>query len=164
MAKRSLSVPTVTCIATADATNLVDGSYPFAMVGAAGAQRTDVIEVSVGGQAAASTPQTMLFSRDSTVAATVGATTTRDAALDPATAALAAPVVVGNFFTTKPQRSATLQLLTIAFNAFGGIYRWVAAPDEQMTMVGNTASLGAFDLSSLLGAGAVAAHCIYETK
>ncbi len=72
---------------------------------------------------------------------------------------------MGNSATTDPQRSSTLKLLNIGFNAFGGIYRWVAAPGEEISIVGNTASLGEVSLSAFTGGtpGAMGSHIIYET-
>lgn len=166
MAKRIVSVATQTPAATADTTNLVDATYPFLFQGGSGTQRTNILEIYLGGQAGASSPTLMLLARDSTVAATNsnGAGQT-DAALDAATAALAAPVLTGNTNTTKPQRSSTLHLLNLSFNAFGGIVRWVAAPGEEISIVGNTASLGEASLSAFTGGtpGLLGAHAIYET-
>lgn len=165
MAKRSVSAQSITCTATADAANLANLGYPFIMQGGSGTQQTNVSELYMGGESTSSTPTTMLFGRDSTVAATAsGTSTTSDAPLHPATAALAAPVLTGNAFTTLPQRSATLgHLLSLSFNSFGGIVRWVAYPGEEITMLGNTASLGELSLSSKTGAGILSAHAIYET-
>lgn len=168
MAKRIVSVTTQTPTATADTTNLVDATYPFLFQGGSATQRTNILEVYLGGQAGASAPTFMVLARDSTVATgtnTNGAGQT-DAALDAATAALAAPVLTGNSnATTKPQRSSTLHLLNLSFNAFGGIVRWVAAPGEEISMVGNTASLGEISLTAFTGgtAGLLGAHAIYET-
>lgn len=164
MAKRSAAAQTITCTAVADAANFTDLGYPFVLQGASSTQRTAVIELYLGGESTSSTATTMVFGRDSTIGATSSGATTFDAALDPATAALAAPVVVSNGFTTKPQRSATLgHLLQLSFNAFGGIVRWVAAPGEEIYAVGNTASLGELSLTSKTGAGILSAHAIYET-
>lgn len=165
MAKRSLSYATVTPTATADTTNLVDSTYLGVVQGGSATQRVNILEVSLTGQAGASSPSIMLLSRDSTVAATVSLSTGQtDAALDAATAALVAPPVVGSTATTKPQRSASLHLLNLAFNAFGGIYRWVAAPGEEISVVGNTASLGEVSLSAFTGGtpGLMGSHIIYE--
>ena len=168
MAKRIVSVTTMTPTATADTTNLADATYPFLLQGASSTQRTAISEVYLGGQAGTSAPTIMVLGRDSTVATgtnTLGTGQT-DAALDPATAALAAPVVVGNSnATTKPQRSATLHLLNLSFNAFGGVVRWVSAPFEEIYIVGNTASLGEVSLSAFTGgtAGLLGAHLVYET-
>jgi hypothetical protein len=168
MAKRIVSVTTMTPTATADTANLVDATYPFLFQGGSSTQRTNILEVQLGGQAGASSPTFMLLSRDSTVASGTNSMGTgqTDAALDGATAALAAPVVTGNSnATTKPQRSSTLHLLNLSFNAFGGIVRWVAAPGEEISIVGNTASLGEISLSAFTGGtpGLMGAHAIYET-
>lgn len=165
MAKRSVAINTITPTATADTTNLVDATYPFLLQGGSATQRANVLEVYLGGQAGASAPTIMVLSRDSTVAVTnSNGTGQTDAALDAATAALALPPLTGNTNTTKPQRSSTLHLLQLSFNAFGGIVRWVAAPGEEISVVGNTASLGEVSLSAFTGGtpGAMAAHMIYE--
>lgn len=169
MAKRSVSHKTITPTATADTTNLVDSTYPFALQGASGTQRTNVIELYMGGQAGASSPTFMVLGRDSQIAtgSLTSDTNLLDQALDGATAALAAPVATFNkAATNKPQRSASLGgLLNLSFNAFGGIVRWVAAPGEEISMVGNTASLGELSLSAFTGgtAGLLGGHAIYET-
>jgi hypothetical protein len=168
MAKRSVSVVNQTPTGTADTANLADATYPFLLQGGSSTQRTNIIEVYLGGLAGSSAPTPMVLARDSTVASgtnTYGTGQT-DAALDASTAALAAPVVTGNSnATTKPQRSSTLHLLTPAFNAYGGLVRWLAAPGEEITLIGNTASLGEISLSCTTGGtpGALSAHAIYET-
>lgn len=166
MAKRIVSVTTMTATATADATNLVDATYPFLFQGGTSTQRTNVLELFCGGQAGASTPTIMLLSRDSTVAVTnSNGSGQTDAAMDAATAALAAPVLTGNTNTTKPQRSSTLHLLNLSYNAFGGVVRWVAAPGEEISLIGNTASLGEISFSAFTGGtpGLSGYHGIYET-
>lgn len=166
MAKRIVSITTITPTATADTTNLVDATYPFLLQGGSATQRNIVNEIYLGGQASSSAPTIMLLSRDSTVCATNSLGTGQtDAALDAATAALAAPALTGNTNTTKPQRSATLHLLALSFNAFGGVVRWVFAPDEAVTTIGNTASLGEISLSAFSGGtpGAMSAHMVYES-
>src|SRR4029077_15055026 len=77
----------------------------------------------------------------------------KQTALDVTSAALAAPPLtqdVGS--TTLPQRSSTLYLLTLPFNGFGGIVRWVAAPGEEISLLGNaapgTGAAGEISLSS----------------
>lgn len=166
MAKRSLSVDGFTPTATADAANLLDDTYFGIIQGGTATQRINIGEVYLGGQAGASAPSIMVLGRDSTVGATViSGAGLRDAALDPATAALAAPPITGRSATTDPQRSSTLgHLLNLSFNAFGGIVRWLAAPNEEVSLVGNTASLGELSLSAFTGGtpGAMGGHIIYE--
>lgn len=162
MAKWSAAQNNWTPTAVADATNFTNSGY-FALQGGSSTQQLRVMEVYMGGLAAASAPAQMLVARDSTVGAT-GLSGGTLAALDPATANLAAPMVQFSTSTTKPQRSATLQLLDIGFNAFGGIVRWVAAPGEEMIVLGNTASFGELSLSSGSAGtpGLMSAHLIFE--
>lgn len=166
MGKRSASHASLTPTATADTTNLVDSTYPALLQGASSTQRTNISEVMETGQASSTAPTLMLLARDTTAAATVTADATfNDAPIDAATAALAAPVVTGNKATTKPQRSSTAHLLNLAFNAFGGLVRWVAPPGGEITIVGNTQPLGEVSLSAFTGGspGLMGAHIIYET-
>lgn len=168
MAKRSVSHVTLTPTATADTTDLVDSTYPFCLQGASSTQSTNIIEAMISGQAGASSPTFMLLSRDSQLAtgALTADATMNDAALSGPTAALAAPVKTFNKAATlKPRRDVAAHLLNLSLNAFGGIVRWVAAPGEEISMVGNTASLGETSLSAFTGgtAGLLGAHLVYES-
>jgi hypothetical protein len=127
-------------------------------------QRGEVREIYLSGQAAASAPQYAVFGRNATVGTTL--TTARLAALDPATAALAAPPAVYTGATTNPGRSATLgMLLGLGFNAFGGIVRWVNGPDEIISYLGNAASLGELSLNFFTGntSAAIQSGLVFET-
>jgi hypothetical protein len=165
MAKWSFNVATWTPTAVADTTNFTDSSY-MALQGGSSTQLINVLEVYIGGQAGASTPTFMVLARDSTVGGTPTALTTgqKNAALNPATAALAAAQVPFVAASTKPQRSATLGLLNLSLNAFGGIVRWVYSPGEEIGILGNTASLGEVSLSAYTGGtpGLMGTHLIYE--
>lgn len=170
MARRIVAVTTLTPTATADTTALANGTYPFGLQGGSGTQLNKIWEVSISGQAASSSsPTFMLLSRDSTVGtgANTNGTGVTDAALDPATAALGAPVLSGNIFaTTQSQRSSTLHLANCSLNAFGGVYFWRANRQEEcFSVLGNTASLGEASLSAFTGGttGAIGAHMIYES-
>jgi len=168
MAKRIAFTPTTSGIAaTADTTNLVDSTYLALLRGASTTQVTRVWEVVVSGQvSAASSPMELPLSYDSTVSSgTAGGVT--DNAVDPATAALGAPVVTGNTFaTTKPQRSATGKLLDCSINGYGGKFKWTAYDMSFCpTMLGNAASTGELSLSCRAGTvGALSSHIIYETQ
>jgi hypothetical protein len=165
MAKRSLQLNTFTPTATADTTNLVDNTYFGLIQGGSATQRVEIQEVMLAGQAGSSSPTIMQLGRDTTVGVTVSLGTNQtDGPLDAATAALALPPLVGNAATTKPQRSATAKPLNLSFNAFGGIVRWVAAPGEVITIVGNTQPLGEVSLSAFTGGtpGLMGGHVIYE--
>lgn len=164
MARWTSTFPTWTPVAVADTTNMTAAGF-MALQGGSSTQRINLLEIYAGGQAGASSPTIMMAARDSTVFAGATSNGVRNAALDPATAALAAPPLaqsVGS--TTLPQRSATLSLLNLSFNAFGGIVRWVAAPGEEVGMLGNTASLGEISFSAYTGGtpGLMGSHFIYE--
>lgn len=150
-----------TPVAVADAAAFTDNGY-VALQGGSSTQRSNILEVYMGGLAGASAPAQMILGRDSTVGATLTAGLL--AALDPSTAALAAPPVHFSASTTKPQRSATLQLLALAFNAFGGVVRWVAAPGQEIGLLGNTASFGEVSLSHASSGtpGLMSSHIIFE--
>lgn len=168
MARRIVSITTITPTATADTTNLVDATYPFLLQGGSSTQRALIWEIAINGQAASSSsPTFMILARDSTVAATnSNGTGQTDAAMDPSTAALGAPALTGNTNTTKPQRSSTLHLMNCSLNAYGGNFFWRANRVEECPQVlGNTASLGEVSLSAFTGgtAGAIGAHMIYES-
>lgn len=166
MARWSVLNKSFTPTAVADGTNFTDNGY-LALQGGSSTQRSNILEVMMGGQATSSSPCLMELARDSTVAATsitAGTNGRGPVALDPASAALAAPPLAVGSSTTKPQRSSTLSLLELAFNAFGGIVRWVAAPGEEVGVLGNTASLGEVSLSAFTGGttGAMSAHIVFE--
>lgn len=161
MARWYASNQVITPVAVADATNFTSAGF-MALQGGSATQVNKITEVYMGGQATSSAPTPMILARDSTVGATLSGSLL--AAADPATAALAAPPVAFSIATTKPQRSAALQLLQLGFNAFGGIVRWVAAPGYEIGMLGNTASLGEISLSCMTGGtpGALTPHIGFE--
>lgn len=162
MANRSSQVTYWTPVAVADATNFTSAGF-HAILGGSSTQRLAVHEVGVYGMAGASSPMPLILAHDSTVGATLSGGT--DAALDPATAALAAPPTTFGTATTKPQRSATLYLSAVGINGFGGILRKNFPPQQEPGLLGNTASLGEISISmSNAGgtAGLVNSEIIYE--
>lgn len=166
MARWSLSNISFTPTAVADTANFTDNGM-VALQGASATQRINILEVYEGGQHTASAANYMILARDVVFGAgtvTAGTNGRGPAALDGATAALAAPpVLYGAVVTTKGQRS-TSHLLQLSFNAFGGIVRWVAAPGEEIGQVGNTQPLGETSLTSFTGSGAglMSTHWIFE--
>jgi len=133
--------------------------------GGVAGQRLEIREIYLGGQAGASAPTFMVFGRCSTV---TGATvvSVRSAALDPATIAAATPpLCVNSTSGTFPQRSSTLgMLLNLSYNAFGGIVRWYAGPDETISILGATASFGEASLSAFTGGtpGLMGSNIVFE--
>jgi len=165
MSRYSLSTTTITPTATADTTNLVDSTYLALLQGGNGTQRLNISEIYMGGEAAStSSPTIMVLGRSSTIGVTITAGTNRNALLDGSSTAPATVALFGHVASTKPQRSATLHLLHLSFNAYGGIVRWVARPGEEPSVVGNTASLGEVTLSAFTGGtpGPMSSHIIYE--
>lgn len=161
MSRYNLTWRSITAVPVANATNMTDSGYPTFLQGGNGTQQLKINEVAVSGEDTASTPTTMVLARDSTVAAT-GISGNTNALADAAATAPGTIAVFGNVSTTKPQRSATLALLNLALNTFGGIFRWQARYGEEITVVGNTASLGEVSVSSVTGAGKTSGHIIYE--
>lgn len=169
MAKRIFMAQNWTPGTVADGSALANNTY-MALKGASGTQKTNILEVEVSGMAAASAPTPMTLARVSTLETTPTtlANPNSDGALDPATAALAAPVVTFVAATTGPSRSNAVgdAKMNVGTNAFGGILRWNAAPNQEFGMVGNTASLGEAVLSNQAYGtpGLVQSHIIYETS
>ncbi len=165
MAMWSFTVASFTTEAKADANAYADNKY-MGLMGGSTTQRLIIKAVTVGGQAAASAPQYLLLARDSTVQVTPTALSTGESnsALDPATAALAAPMVAFTASTTKPQRSATLKIKEMNFNAFGGRAEYFPPLGEEPSILGNTASFGEMSLSGFTGTtpGLVGASILYE--
>jgi hypothetical protein len=173
MARRIVSVTTQTPTATADTTNLAIGTFPFLLQGGSATQINYIWEISISGQAAAtSSPTFMILAGSSTVGTgtdTKGTGQT-DSPVNPATAALGSVQRTGNSpGTVVPQRSSTLHLANCSLNAFGGNYFWRANKvDECFQTIGNvapaTGTLGEITLSAFTGGtpGAIGAHMIYE--
>lgn len=166
MARYSLSWTSVTPTAVADTTNFTDGAYPTFLQGGSATMQLAISELFMGGEASStSSPTVMVLARDSTVAAT-GISGNRNALLDAGSTAPGTVAVFGNTSTTKPQRSSTLHLLKLSFNAYGGLVRWQARHGEEITVVGASASLGEVSLSAFTGGtpGAQSGHILYEVR
>lgn len=161
MAKWSSTETSWTTAATADTTNLADTTHHTLTGGVAGDRRI-VSDVIITGAASASAPNIMLAARTSLIGVTLSVG--RTAALDPATLALTNPPVTYNTATTKPQRSATLSLLSIAINAFGGAFRWAAVPGYELGFLGVAVNTGELNLSAFTGstAGLVQSSFLFE--
>lgn len=167
MAKRSFSTASSSFSAIADTTNLTAGNV-MGIQGTSATAAVNVLEISVSGQASASTLANGLFARHSTAAATL--------------TALATPFADGPMYnnagssgsggaystaTTLPQRAATASLsrLNLSLNGFGGIYRWVAAPGEEWQVYGTANNFDSGFSLTTAGSGATCAlgvHIIYE--
>ena len=121
-------------------------------------------EVYIGGESGSSTPTTMALGRDSTIAVTsITATNNYLALLDASATAPGTLMTFGSGATTNPTRSTTLgRLLGLSLNTYGGIARWQARYGEEISLIGNTASLGEVSLSSITGTGVISGHILFE--
>lgn len=154
----------------ADTAALTNGTY-MAVQGAAGTQRTNILEVFIEGKSSAAAVSYLTLAHDTVIGITAAALVTPNSngPLDPNAGALAAPVVVGISFTTPPQRATTISLAKVPFsiNAFGGVIKWNPwQPNMSFGILGNTQPLGEASLSAFTGSSAsaqVSAHILYET-
>lgn len=164
MSKRAFSAGTWTPTATNDTTNLADNTHMSLNAGAS--QALYVVEIFMGGQAAASAINNMMFARNSTVGATLTALASPNTDGPLNTQAAAVTTVPGAFVaaTTKPQRSsvATLARLNLGFNSFGGIVRWVAAPGEEWWIPGTGIGVESSLSNITAAAGAMTSSIVYE--
>ena len=168
MAKRIFQQSNWTPTATADTTAMANATY-MAIRGGSTTQRLDILDFMIEGMApTTSSPTILQFARHSTIATTPTALAApaSDGPADPATAALAAPAVTFTAAAAGGQRSAvtTDARLNLGINAVGGLLRYNAAPTQQFSMLGNTATFGEASLSAFTGGtvGAINAHIVYE--
>lgn len=146
-----------TPIAHADsASSLADASYHAWRTTTASTLK--VQDVIVGGEATSSTVNRMSVRRLST-----NASTPTDVAPGPLNPLSAASVSQSySAASTGPTIAATSHLLNLAFNAFGGFVRWVAAPGEELWFTAQTAPSGQGVLDSISGTGIVSTSVIFE--
>lgn len=116
-----------------------------------------IVEVFIGGEATASTVNRMTARRSSAVGTTPSAQTPEK--LNPRSAAAAA--TVATTFSAEPTTVA-VALGTWAFNAFGGVIRWVAAPGEELYVVGGTAADTEISIESTSGTGLISLDMKFE--
>lgn len=116
-----------------------------------------IVEWYLGGEATSSTVNRMVVGRSTTV----GTTSTAITANKHNNASAAASASCWTAYSTQPA-FATVNLNTLAFNAFGGVVRWVAAPGEEEYVIGTTAADSEISLRSAAGTGLISADCHFE--
>jgi hypothetical protein len=167
MAKRIFGAVNYTPTATSDGANLANNTYQ-AIRGATATQKIDLLEVLISGLGTSSAPAILQLARTTAVGSTTSALVApnSDGPADFATAVLVSPPLTYTLAVGGPTRSGatTDAKLNLGINTFGGIIRWNAAPTQQWTQVGNTASGGESVLSAGTGLapGAASSHIIYE--
>ena len=118
-------------------------------------------EVSIGGEATSSTVNVWTIRRHTTAS-----TTPTNRVPVPFNPYSVASVFQG-FITasTNPTVAAlaTIQhVINLSFNTFGGIVRWVAAPDEEIYVITASANNNEVSLSTVTGAGVASSHYVVE--
>jgi hypothetical protein len=151
MAKFVATYETFTPTTVSNATNFTDNGY-FAMQGGTSTQRFDVYEIYLVGQSTvAGKMNSIVWTRDSTVGATLTALSSvqSQGPLDPASVSPTSAPVAFSASTTKPQRSVSAAKLVLGFNPFGGVARWwvPAGSGAEFKLLGNTASFGEASIS-----------------
>ncbi len=146
--------------ATADGAQLSASGY-HALRTAAATDMARIVEVGVQGEATSSTVNQMALRRHTTHATTP--TNRVPAPLNP----YSQVSVFQGFITasTNPTVAAlaTIQhVINLSFNAFGGLARWVAAPDEEIYLITATANNDEISLASVSGVGLVSSHYVVE--
>lgn len=145
---------------TAIATNVqaTANNYHAIRCGAATAV-VRLTEIYIGGEATSSTVNRMRYQRLSTNATAPTNIVPSPHNLASVAAVTGAYQTVG---TTQPTFSNTGSVLTLAFNSFGGIVRWVAYPGEEIYQNTATAPNAEAALASLSGAGVVSTNIVFE--
>lgn len=163
MSRYSATWSQITAAAVADTVAFTAGQAPGFLRSGGATQELRINEVYIGGlENSASNRTEMILARTSTIS--VGALSVGNLAVTDfkATAPGTVPSWGSTAATTFPQRSATLYLLNLSLNAYGGISRWQARVGEELTVYGNTASGGEVCLSSKLGTGVTSGHILFE--
>jgi hypothetical protein len=160
MAQYSLSFSGVT-------PEVIDGgnlAEPVKAVQCGAASGVKLVEIYFGGEAGSSTVNRLVVNRP-TVAGTYSTAQTA-AALNPFSAAASGWSSYGQISgraTAAPKPThATTDLLDLAFNAYGGVVRWVAPPGSEILALGTGVAGELCILSSRSGTGIVSGHVILE--
>ena len=65
-------------------------------------------------------------------------------------------------FTGAEPTTASVALWTYAFNVYGGVIRWIAAPGMELMILGSTAGNSEVSLESSSGTGQISCQLIWE--
>lgn len=138
---------------TADET-LISGitdSAPTAFV-------TRINEIFIGGEASASAVNRYVLRR----ATTVGSLPTAQVPAQLSSAGPAAQAAWATTWGTQPITAALPAVWTTAMNAFGGVVRWVAAPQQEILLTGGVAADQQVSLESTSGTSVISLQVLIE--
>lgn len=156
MAKYAISHSGVTLSTSNDLKTLIT-----AATGAGSVIR--LYELSIGGEAAASTVGRLVVNRPGTAGITPNATITPEK-VNPASVAAtftcAGTTSAVTNWTTQPVLS-TNDVLIPVINAFGGVYRWQAIPDSEI-VVGSQGAVANLSFRSRSGTPTISGHLLVE--
>lgn len=146
--------------ATADGAQLTANNH-HSLRTAAATDMMRILELAIQGEATSSTVNQMALRRHTTASTTP--TNRVPVPMNPYSVAS----IFQGFITasTNPTNAAlaTIQhILNFSLNAFGGLARWVAAPDEEVYLITATANNNEVSLSSISGVGLVSTHYVCE--
>lgn len=115
--------------------------------------RVKISEVYIGGEDTGGVVAAMLLARNSLLS--VGTLTVGNLELIDALSngPSSAPAWGNNAGTTYPQRSSTRYLLPLSLNTYGGISKWMAKPNYEITAYGATQPYGDVSLSCRVSSG-----------
>lgn len=121
-------------------------------------------ELSLSGEASSSTFVRFVLNRPSARTIGSGPTTQVPQPLNPGSVAAAYTVYTDIGSSTNAVTPGTVDLLVPAFNAFGGVYTWLAAPKGEIVIGGQGAGIGSqvVVLYSKSGTPTVSGHVIVE--
>lgn len=123
-------------------------------------------EISLSGEASSSTFVRFVLNRPS--ARTIGSSPTTQVPqpLNPGSAAATYTVYTDIGSSTNAVTPGTVDLLVPAFNAFGGVYTWLAAPNGEIVVGGQGAGIGSqvVVLYSKSGTPNISGHFIIEEE
>jgi hypothetical protein len=147
---------------------VIDGSQyaePIKAIVTGSTAGVKVTEIYIGGEAGSSTVNRLVVNRPSAGGTySVSVTPAPTNPLSPAATGWTARGQLSGRATASPKPThATADVLDLAFNAYGGIVRWVAPPNAEIIVVGSTIGYGELAiLSSRSGTGVVSGHVIVE--
>jgi hypothetical protein len=167
MARRLFVVPTFVPDPFADAATFTSAKY-MDIQGGAATQMVNILEVYLGGLAAASAPTLTMLARRIVVSTTPTALAgpNSDEQSHPSTTDLGASAAKPHVAaSTNPQCHADAKLISLAFNSFGGLVRKTWNPGEGPSLLGVTQPMGQLGISAFTGtspSAVISGHIEYE--